>query len=196
MRILVEPGRQRGLRAELNIGLICDHDGFTARHLQQGAKIFRVDNLPGRVIRAADEHHFHAVKIGRDARQIQLPVGEGGHRPAGHADGFGADAVHAVGRRAVEHRVLARLAEGADQQFNAFIGAAADQHLLRLDACILRVAFNDRFRLRFRIAVHRLLGQLKRDRGREFVGVQPDVAFTAQTASRLIRRQRADVGAG
>ena len=31
------------------------------------------------------------------------------HRTTGHADGFGADAVHAVGRRAVEHRVPAGL---------------------------------------------------------------------------------------
>ena len=46
------------------------------------------------------------------------------------------------------------------------------------------------------IAVQRLFGKLEGYGGREFVGVEPDVAFAAQPASGLIRGQRADVGAG
>src|SRR5690606_24181251 len=98
------------------------------------ADILRVDNLSGRVVRATDEHHFYTIEIVGDALQIQLPVLQRLHVAARYAEGFRADAVHAVGRLAVHRRVFARLAEGADQQFNALIRAAADQHLLWLHA--------------------------------------------------------------
>ena len=91
---------------------------------------------------------------------------------------------------------MSRFAEGADQQLDTFIGAAADQNLLRLNAGIAGIILNHRLGLAFRIAVQRLLGQLKFDGGREFIGVQPDIAFAAQAASRLIRRQIAHVSAG
>ena len=196
MRIVAEPAGQRRLRAEFNIGFVGHHDGFAAGHLQQVAHRLRVDNLPGRVVRAADEDHLHAVQPRFDARQVELPVGQRRHGAALDADGLGADTVHAVGRRAVEHRVFAGLTEGADQQLDAFVGAAADQHLLRFDLGVAGVALNHGLRLRLRIAVQRLFGKLEGYGGREFVGVEPDVAFAAQPTSGLIRGQRADVGAG
>ena len=196
MRIVAEPAGERRLRAEFNVGFVGDHDGFAAGHLQQIAHRLRVYNLPGRVVRAADKHHLHAVQLRLDARQVELPVGQRRHGAAFDADGFGADAVHAVGRRAVEHRVLAWLTEGADQQLDAFVGAAADQHLLRFDLGVAGIALDHGLRLRLRIAVQRLLGKLEGHRGGEFVGVEPDVAFAAQAASGLIRGQRANVSAG
>ena len=64
--------------------------------------------------------------------------------------------------------------------YNTFVRATADQHLLRFYACILRVIFNHRFRLAFRVAVERLLSKLKLHGSGVFVGVQPDIAVTAQ----------------
>ncbi|MNT10731.1 hypothetical protein D3C72_1455760 [compost metagenome] len=127
--------------------------------------------MAGRVIRAADENHFHAVKILGDGREIKLPVIQRQHVATRHAKRFGAYAVHAVSRLAIEHRVFARLAEGADQQFDTFISPTADQHLLRLHARVLRVILNYRLWLALRITVQRLLGKLERDCRREFIGI-------------------------
>ena len=196
MRILLKPACQRRLWAELNIGFVRDHQRFTARHFQQGTDILWCDNLPGWIVRATDKHDFYAVKIVGNPLQIQLPVLQRLHVAARHAEGFGADAVHAVGRLAVHYCVFSRLAERADQQFNAFVCPTADQHLLRLHACVLGVVFDYRFRLTLRITVQRLLRQLKLHRRREFVGVQPDIAFATQAARGLIRRQATDIFAG
>ena len=196
MRILLKPACQRRLRAELNVGFISDDQRLAARHLQQGADILRMNNLPGGVIRATDKYHLHAVKVISDALQIQLPVVERLHVAAGHAKGFGADTVHPVGRLAVHHRVFTRLTEGADQQLNPFISPTADQHLLRLHACILRIVLDHRFRLTLRVAVQRLLRELKGHRRGIFIGIQPDVAVPAQTTRRLIGRQATDIFAG
>ncbi|CSS01572.1 Uncharacterised protein [Shigella sonnei] len=122
-----------------------------------------------------------------------MPVVLRRHCAALDANRFGADAVHAVRWRAVEDGVFTRFAKSANQQFNTFVRATTDQHLFRFYACILRVIFNHRFRLTFRVAVERLLSKLKLHGSGVFVGVQPDVAITAQTTRRLIRRQVADV---
>ncbi|SRN33966.1 Uncharacterised protein [Shigella flexneri] len=122
-----------------------------------------------------------------------MPVFQRRHCAAFDTNGFSADAVHAVRWRAVEDGVFTRFAKSADQQFNTFVRTTADQHLFRFYACILRVIFNHRFWLAFRVAVERLLSKLKLHGCGIFVGVQPDVAVTAQTTRRLIRRQVADV---
>ena len=196
MRILFKPACQCRLWAELNVGFVGHEQRFAARHFQQRTDILRIDNLPGRVVRATDKHHLHAVEVIGDALQIQLPVVQRLHVAAGHAKGFGADAVHAVGGLAVHHRVFTRLAEGADQQLNPFIRPTADQHLLRLYACILRIVLDHRFRLTLRVAVQRLLRELKGHRRGIFVGIQPDIAVAAKTTRRLIGRQATDIFAG
>ncbi|MOA04642.1 hypothetical protein D3C78_1242090 [compost metagenome] len=76
MRILFQPAAQRGLRAKFDIGFIGDNQRFAARHFQQGTDILRVDDLPGRVIGAANKNDFHAVEIVGNCRQIKLPVVE------------------------------------------------------------------------------------------------------------------------
>ncbi|MPN58867.1 hypothetical protein SDC9_206583 [bioreactor metagenome] len=103
--------------------------------------------------------------------QIQLPVIKGWNGAAFDANRFGADAVHAVSRRAVENGIFTGFAKRAHQQLDSFICAAANQHLLRFDASILRVILNHRFRLTLRVAVQRLLTELELHGGGIFIRV-------------------------
>src|SRR5690606_28671222 len=105
-------------------------DRFTARQLQQRAQVLRVDELSGWVVRAAYIYYFHAIQLVGNTLHIKLPVGKRGDSATFNADGFGTDAVHAVGWWAEKYRVFTRFAEGANEEFDAFICTTTYQHLL------------------------------------------------------------------
>ena len=70
MRIILQPAGQRRLRAELNVGLIRHHQRFTRGHRQQLTDIVLINQVAGRVVRAAKINDFDAIQLFRDSRQV------------------------------------------------------------------------------------------------------------------------------
>ena len=132
----------------------------------------------------------------RDGAQVELEIGCLRNGERANAVGGGRDGVHTVGGRAVDERVAAGLAEGAHQQFDAFVAAACDEYVFRRHLCVAGVGGKHLLRLRFGVAVERDAGSLNVGGGGGFVGVEPHFARAADAARGLVRDEVAQFGAG